>query len=174
MLEAVGPRIIIMEQSLHICTLHKPLNLLKHPISLSSSFPPHLHLATRDTSPTPPSPNILPSKLAAVCRMGRRSPQGGATLLQHQEEERSLKPVPKSCLPPCLPACPLPPWPAARSPLYRAPVGARSLTRSHPCCDPRRPQRVLRQQLIIRDHVRMLQRERDRELLRGMILTERG
>ena len=169
MLEAVGPRIIIMEQSLHICTLHKPLNLLKHPISLSSSFPPHLHLATVDTSP-----NILPSKLAGVSRMGRRSPQGGATLLQHQEEERSLKPVPKSCLPPCLPACPLPPSPAARSPLYRAPVGARSLTRSHPCCDPRRPQRVLRQQLSIRDHVRMLQRERDRELLRRMILTERG
>ena len=171
MLEAVGPRIIIMEQSLHIRTL----NLLKHPISLSSSFPPHLHLATRDTSPdTLPAPNILPSKLAAVSRMGRRSPQGGATLLQHQEEERSLKPVPKSCLPPCLPACPLPPWPAARSPLYRAPVGARSLTRSHPCCDPRRPQRVLRQQLSIRDHVRMLQRERDRELLLRMILTERG
>ena len=169
MLGAVGPRIIIMEQSLHICTF-------AHYTSLSTSsntpaafpplfFPPHLHLATHH--PT------LPQMSCPRSRMGRRSPQGGATLLQHQEEERSLKPVPKSCLPPCLPACPLPPSPAARSPLYRAPVGARSLTRSHPCCDPRRPQRVLRQQLIIRDHVRMLQRERDRELLR-MILTERG
>ena len=138
-----------------------------------SAFPPLFHPTSTWQQETAPPP--LPPQISCPrSRMGRRSPQGGATLLQHQEEERSLKPVPKSCLPPCLPACPLPPWPAARSPLYRAPVGARSLTRSHPCCDPRRPQRVLRQQLSIRDHVRMLQRERDRELLRGMILTERG
>ena len=127
MLGAVGPRIIIMEQSLHICTLHKPLNLLKHPISLSSSFPPHLHLATVDTSP-----NILPSK-----QDGEEIPTGRCHSPPAPGGGEELETSSKVLSPPlpCLPACPLPPWPAARSPLYRAPVGARSLTRAHPCCD---------------------------------------